>query len=154
MSEANDPAGPVVVVVAPGAEASGGSSEGGEVAAPETVETVADAAVQIAEIEANRDVDLAIIHTEADAQRAERYASEELEQCRNRIAELEGENSGLREALATATALIPPPSELSPPNPPDPDPSPDAEAHAQAPAESPAVADEPPKPRKRGIKWI
>jgi hypothetical protein len=155
MSEARDN-GPGVAVTINAGEASPGEREaGGEDQGGAEISASPEAAVQIAEIEAGRDIALAEIRNEGDAAFAEQLSNSELEQCRLRIAELEGLNQGLAETVATleltVASLTPPPSE-PPPNPPEPPPSPDAVGDASEPVESPPP-DEPPPPRKRLIRW-
>lgn len=155
---ADDANGPAVAVIVESPEAAGGQGDGGEMGegSEAPAEALADAAVEIAQINADRDVDLALIHTEAEAQRVEAFASEELSRCRERIAELEGLNLGLNSELETLRALIPPPSPEPPPSPPEADPSPEGEGPAQEPEESasPGPVEEPPPRRRRGIRWI
>jgi hypothetical protein len=155
MSEAHDgPGAGVTVEVHASPEPAGEGGDGGQVVtAPE-----AAAAVEIAAINAGRDIALAEIENEGAAARAEAWSNEELEGWRNRVAELEGQVAGLQEANrtleATVAALTPPPSPEPPPNPPEPDPSPaSGEEPALAPVESPSQAEEPPPPRRRGIRW-
>lgn len=158
MDPEND-AGPVVeIAVHAEPQGEGGQSDGGALETAEGVGEVADAAVQIAQIEADKEIALAVIegenhvaaieaHREADAEFAENIQSSELEQCRIRIAELEAENSTLK-ALST-----PPPSDPEPlPSPPDLDPSP-SEA-AQDPAQDASPVAEPKPPPQRRHRWI
>lgn len=152
MSESHD--GPTIVVVTPSQGEAGKTGEGGEVQASDEVEAVsevADAAVEIARIEADRDVTLAVIQEEASVDRAEAYASEELEQCRLRIAELEGQNTA--QAMELERLTHPPSSEL-PLNP-----QPEAEAvvvvaEPEPAASQEAEAPEPEKPRRKPHRWI
>lgn len=145
----------VAVVINAGATPESEPEAGGEDQGGSEVATTAEAAVQIAEIEADRDIALAVIQNEGQAAFAEQISNTELEQCRLRIAELEGENQGLRETIstleATVASLTPPPSN-PPPNPPEPPPSPDEVGDVSEPVESPPP-DEPPPPRKRRIRW-
>jgi len=152
MSEANG-TGPTVIVVPAGEETPVVVSEGGEIQAPAAVEEVSDAAVQIAEIEADRDIALAVIRNEGEAEWNEARQNEELQSCRLRIAELEGENTALKTELEQRPPLI---QVLSPeplPNP-EPEPAPVVEAVELEPVESPAEAPEPEKPRRKALRWI
>ncbi len=152
-----DDAGPVVVVVAPGAEAEGGSGESGEVQgsaevageeAAEVVEAVADSAVEIARIEADRDVTLAVINAETTEAIVDASHQQELEEWRTRAMAAETLNTELR---ATLDQLTQPPPEPEPPSPSDPPHENSEAAHVPAQVESPAP--EPP-PAKRRSRWI
>lgn len=162
MSEANGN-GPTVVVVAPGeGEAaqdgrSGTLEGGGEIqaeAVEEVAETAVDGAVEIARIEANRDVAIAEIQADsletAVEASADAAAQSELEECRSRIASLEASNIAQATELETLRAqLILPASENSPANPPPPL----EEGEGVAPPEA-ATAPEPEKPKRKHHKWI
>jgi hypothetical protein len=120
MSEAHD-TGSTVIVVTPGAEASGATEDGGQVEAVDAAEPLAEAieetssdAVEIARIEADRDVTVAAIHAETAEKLIEDAHATELEQCRTEIARLEERCTGLQTELSL---LTPPPSEQSPPSP-------------------------------------
>ncbi len=150
MSEGHD-AGPTVIVVAPGEETQIVGEGGGEVQAEvlaEAVEPVADAAVEIAAIEADRDVTLAVIQQEGDAAFADRLHSEELQSCRTRIAELEGELEALRNPAPLTLVALPEP----PPSPPEPEPESAAEDPQEAAEDAPAP--EPEKAKRKPHRWI
>lgn len=157
MADENEPGSTVVIVdagdqapvVIQDGEQVGGSAE--VAAAGEVV----NAAVEIARIEAERDVnlaELAIVETEV---RHEAYSNEEAEQWRLTAARLEGENTALRaEVEALKTPLI---LELSP----EPPPSPPLEVVAEEP--DPALAENleavapPPEPaprKSKPLRWI
>jgi len=154
MSDAN---GPTVVVVTSGEGEAGEGSEGGEiqaVAEAEATEEVADAAVEIARIEADRDVTLAAISAETTEAIHESFSNQELEQCRLRIAELEGENTALRTQLESQPALlIPVQSEEPPPNPPLELESAKEDGPRES-QEAPAQAAEPPSQKRKPLRWI
>lgn len=156
MSEGN---GPTVVVVTPGEAGAGEGGGGGEVvegAAVEAAEVIAPAAVEIAEIEANRDVALAVIHQEGEADYAAARHSEELTECRTTIARLEGELEALRNPPVVEVLLTPEPSLEPPLSPPEGQSESEAEG---GPRESPVElveappVEEPPKPRRKFIRW-
>lgn len=152
---------PAVVVIA-GEGAAGQSGEGGEIQV--AGEAVAEAAVEIAAIEADRDIALAVIEGEnlasaneqfaealnADAQTEIARLQAENEECRNTISTLE---TAVSELTATVAQLTPPPSEPSPPSPPE---EPPASAAVEDPQEAAAIqpVEEPPKPKRRPLKWI
>ncbi len=155
MSEANDGTGPdVTVEVHASPEPAGESGAGVEVVEGAEVEPVAEAAVEIATIEANRDVTIAAIHAEQEIAVheaiSESVSNSELEACRTRITELETANTLL---TAEVARLTPPPSEEPPPSP--------AVEVAEAenvevvgPRENQEPAPEPEKPRRKPHKWI
>lgn len=161
MSEANDgPGGATVVVIPSGEGPPIAIGEGGEIqdAGATAVEEVADAAVQIAAIEADRDVTLAVIHQEGEAEWAERRNSEEVTECRLRIAELEGANAALQLELSNRPQLTPVLLVEEPLSP-----APPLESGAEdGPRESPVVeaveaveeAPEPPPRKHKTHRWI
>lgn len=125
-----------------------------------TVEAVADASVEIAEIEADRDIALAEIAQDARENEAEIIADaitedvkRELEQCRQTIVTQETEMAGLREkvsTLETALALIHPPLEevLEESLPVD-------ESAGLMPDSLEEAAPEPPAPKRaKRLRWI
>lgn len=149
----------VVVEGEPEAEAPAvteGAAEAIAEGAADVAEAQADAACEIAETQAERDVALAEIEQETRLGEAEIIAEAatdaELEQCRNRISELEASNSALETELASLKALsIPPTSEESPtplPEPESVEPTLDSPEEAREPD-----AAEKPKPRKK-FRWI
>jgi len=150
--------GPTVVVVDAGGQAPVVIQDGGEVGESAEVAAageVADAAVEIARIEAARDVnlaELAIVETEV---RHEAYSNEELDACRLTIARLEGENTALRTELEASRApLI---LDLSPEPPLNPLPEADAVEPEPVQAESPEAAAPPPEPaprKSKPLRWI
>ena len=77
-----------------------------EVLEPDKANDLASATVEVAAIEADRDITIAAIHAESAAAQTsallEAQQSSELDQCRLTIAALETEAATLREALATA----------------------------------------------------
>lgn len=152
MSEANG--GPTIIVVPAGEGAAGEGSEGGEVQVIGAVEAPAVAAVEIAAIEAGRDIAIAEIQLEETVVRNEAYASEELEQCRLRIAELEGLNTGLLAQLESRPPLIlelssePPPSLELPPE------SVAEDGPRESPVEPEALAPEPEPVKRKPHRWI
>jgi hypothetical protein len=159
MSEANDDGqdgAAIAITVNAGEEGAGEPEGGGELA--EGLEAAADAAVEIARIEADRDVTLAVIQADTEEARAERYSNEDLEQCRTEIARLEG---ALSVALTELEALRPstpePLTEPEPPNPPQDLPSGEADGPRESPVEPAAVeeaAPEPPPKAKPKVRWI
>lgn len=155
MSEANG-SGPTIVVVTPGEETPGGSGEGEQVEAraeAAVVAEVADSAVQIAEIEAERDITLAAISAETTETIVTAEQNEELERCRLRIAELEGLSTAQMEELQTLRAqLIPPLSQEPPPSPPPPVES--AEEAGPRESQEAAPVEEPPKVKRKPLRWI
>lgn len=158
MSEANDGPGveiTVAVDAAPEGQGEGGAS--GEVGEAEALEPIAEAAVEIAQIEADRDVALAVIHNEGEAAWNEARANEELEQCRTTIARLEGELEALRNPPVVAVELIPEPSPEPPLSPPEAASESMEEGGPREspvePAEEPPAA-EPPKPKRPRLRWI
>lgn len=150
MSETHDADGPTVVVVAPGQGETPEVAGGAEVEAPGGGEAVAEAAVEIAAIEAERDVTLAVIAAEAEGERMDAVLeldqSAELEACRTRIAGLEAENLALTAQLTLLQSESePPPSQ------------PEAEAEVvvnveEGPPEA-ETAPEPEKPKRRPLRW-
>jgi hypothetical protein len=131
------------VIIEPAAEAAEPAEIEPAAEAPqaEAVEAAGEAAVEIAQIEADRDVTLAVIEGENDAARIEAMRDEridalelELAQCRTTISTLEME-------LQTRPALV-----LEAP--PSPEPAPSLEAiTSESPIEQTPV--EPPKRRRR-----
>lgn len=151
MSEAN---GPTVVVVTPGEGPAGEGGESGEVQAVAAVAEVSEAAVEIAAIEAGRDVAIAEIQLDETIVRNEAYANEDLAQCRTELARLEGENTALRTELETLRAplILAPLSEplLSP----EPPPSVVEAGPPENPVDHVEPAPEPPKPKRQTHRWI
>lgn len=170
MDPENDEAGPTVVVVATGGEGErsgedGGEvqiiapvSEGGETSEVEIARIQADAAVTIAAIEADASIEHHQLSAEENREFAETLHTEELEQCRLRIAELEGQNTALTLELETVRAqLIPPPLEAPPPNPPEPEAESErADGQPESPVdpERAEPPEEPPKPKPKRLRWI
>lgn len=127
-----------------------------EVVADEVVEPVVDAAVQIAEIEAERDITIAAIHadTQQAAIEAEQEGSNEWQ--RNIESQLAETNRQLSEVTQVLASLIPPPSQQSEANP---SPTPLADESAvptQDSLEPEAAEEKAPEPPKRPKKsrWI
>jgi len=157
MSEDNGPGPEVAITVNAGEGAAGEGGDGGQVVETPAVEAAAEAVVAVAEIEANRDVALAVIHQEGEAEFADRLHSEELEQCRTTIARLEGELEALRNPPVVEAVLLTPEQSLEPPLSPPEAPSESAAEGGQREspvelAEAPPV-EEPPKPKKPFIRW-
>ena len=115
------------------------------------VEATADAAVEIARIEAARDVDLAQIgadsaaETLADAAPAET----ELEQCLSRMETQADHQIAMAEQISSIRARLP----ADPPNPPSEAPD-GLEPPASESASEFEPPPEPPKPRRKGLRWI
>lgn len=118
-------------------------------------EPIAEAAVEIAKIEARKEIKLAeisaettVLQTEAVTRASAEYnAQAEVEQCRWEIAELRAGQAATQEALALILTKLTP-AELPPPNP--------LPASVEVTPANPEVAEptpEPPKPKKRH-KWI
>lgn len=135
-----------------------GAAEAIAEGAVDVAEAQADAACEIAETQADRDVALAEIEQKTRLGEAEIIAEAatdaELEQCRNRISELEGLNSVLAtelESLRSPASSIPSTSEESP------TPLPEPESVAPT-LDSPERAEEPEpaeRPRaKKKFRWI
>lgn len=160
MSEASN--GPVAVEVNVGAEGEGEGGHVGEVAASEALEPLAEAAVEVARIEADRDTEIARIEADTSLEHHELNVQEtealnelseksELEQCRTRIAELEGQNTVLLTELALLKPPTPPQSEEPPPNQPD---QPESVEAVLDPEREESPAPEPEKPRRKPHRWI
>lgn len=128
---------------------------GGEI----PTEPVADAAVEIAQIQADRDVKLAEIHTEAEAERvaivekvwtaqdADNERKREIEQCRAEITELKTGQTTIAETLQSIL------TKLTPAEPPPPNLPPESVEKTPDNPEASVPTPEPPKPKKRH-KWI
>ena len=142
-------------------------TQGAPSASIETAETVAEAAVEIAQIEADRDVAIAEVHAEAATEQTEAIAEAQVEtaeahaaaaeavvteneqwrtELTNQVATLAADVSSLRETLISASQNQPE-SSASPEATPD--------SHA-APIAEPAAAEAPPEPAKKKQKhrWI
>lgn len=155
MSEDHGPGPEVAITVNAGEAAAIEAGDGGQVGEGAALEPVAEAAVEIAEIEASRDVALAVIHQEGEADYAAARNSEELAECRVTIARLEGELEALRSPAVVVVPLTPEPS----PEPPASPPAPSASEEEGGPKESPVepeaaeVVAEPPKPKRPRYRW-
>ncbi len=101
------------------------------------VEPAADAAVQIAAIEADRDVTIARVHAKTEEAWQE-----------SRVAELEGRLAGMAETLERLTPPEPEPVPVVIAEPPAPEP-----IVAEPVAEPPPVAEPAGKPSKRSNPW-
>lgn len=127
-----------------------------EVVADEVVEPVVDAAVQIAEIEAERDITIAAIH--ADTQQAVIEAEQEgsNEWQRNIESQLAETNRQLSEVTERLASLIPPPSQQSEASPSPTPPEDESAAPMQGSLEPEAAEEKAPEPPKRPKKsrWI
>lgn len=156
----SDAATTVVVVPAEGETSADAAPEVAAevIAAAETeqVETAAEAQVEIAAIEADRDVTIAAIQAASVEAQVVALNDQELQLCRNRIAELEGENSTLRAELAELSTPQPSTPQDLPPEPSPPLASESVEATPELPevvaAEAPPPAE--PKRKKPGVRWI
>lgn len=125
----------------------------------DAVEAVADASVKVAEIEANRDIELARIHTESneaqtdavlEASTRERELEVELNACRILLAEREATISSLEVELLTR-----PQSNNAPPENPQNELEGDAEATLDNPASHETQpTDEPARPKRRALRLI
>jgi len=161
MSEANENGPDIAVEIHASPEGAGEGGDGGQVVEAAAVEPVAEAAVEVARIEADRDVTIAAIEADASIEHrelsieenrvfAEGLANSELEQCRTKIAELETANSLL---TAEVARLTPPPSE-------EPPPSLQVEVEGAenvevvGPRENQEPAPEPEKPKRKPHRWI
>jgi hypothetical protein len=106
-----------VVVVGEGGEAPPGEAPVSEPVA----EAVTDAAVEIAEIEANRDITLAVIAAETQEAQAEAFGQERVTALQSERDALWTENLSLREQVGNLEAqvltLLPSPEPEPPPNP-------------------------------------
>jgi hypothetical protein len=145
------------IIVVPGADASVISEVDEEtppVFKPAVVEPVAEAAVEIARIEAERDITVAAIQAETTEAALEAQTNAELERCRTRIAELEtvlAEKEKAIAALSTQPLIVETVEEAPPPNPPF-----ESASNVETPV-SPVPAAEPapePKVRHRALRWI
>lgn len=161
MSEGHD--GSTVIVIAPGEGAAIEGEAVGDVQAPlevEAVEEVTVAAVEIARIEADRDVTLAVIAAETEEVRVEAFTEQEIEVWRTRAITAEELCTVQQRELERLTS---PPSPPSPPNPSasiepgtgegstsNEEPEPVAEAEVLAAEETP----EPPKAKRHPHRWI
>ena len=151
-TEADAPA--VVVVTGEGATVESGGS--GEV---EAAGEVADAAVQIAQIQADRDVALAVIEGENSERREEAFAENFNEDLRAENARLRGELDECRNTITTLETTVaaltpPPPSEPEPPPSPPENPPAAVADDPPAPASPEAEAPEPPSRRAPKLRWI
>lgn len=124
----------------------------------ETVEEVTDAAVAIAEIEAERDITIAAIHADVETTAIEARA-EEVEQSewqRNIESQLAETNSRLVEVTTALALLIPPQSQQSEASQLETSPEPESAAQTQDSLEPEAAEERAPEPPKRPKKsrWI
>jgi len=125
----------------------------------DAAEAVAEAVVEVAEIEADRDITLAKIAAETQVEMTAALGRDEvvslqaeLETCWNQISTLETINSDL---MATVERLTPPPSTPPPSSEMNPLPEPESVVETPvSPEEAPPVVEEPPKPKRRGVRWI
>lgn len=128
--------------------------EDAETVETETVEAVADASVEIAQIEADKELALEIIKGENEQALMEAQHNEELVKCRALIATLEATVLTLQAELSTPPVLEI--VEEAPPNPPESLASEEVTPESPTPTVETEEASPPvePKRKRKGLNWI
>lgn len=154
----DDTGGTAVIILDASGEVAAVVSEGGDVETPAPVEAPASDAVEIARIEADTAITLAVIGAETTEAAIAANNSAELDQCRLRITELEGLNTGLLATVSTLEAQLTPAPLVTEPPPPPPSESVEEDGLRENPevveVEEAPPAPEAPKPKRKVHRWI